>query len=211
MLDLINALQDLLSSDQVNVWLRDIALQYGYLGVFVVCFIGTLSIVIPIPYTVIIFMLGKWLDPALLALSAGTGAALGEFSGYVVGYLGRAVISDERKKKMEYMLKIFNRYGPLAIFLFALTPLPDDLLFIPLGIMRYNFIRAFIPCIAGKILMSFILALGGRFSITLIEMVFGGEENSLLTMLATSILLVLIIITMLKIDWEKILLMRKKD
>lgn len=205
MLGWVNTLQDLLSSDQVNTWLRDIALQYGYLGVFIACFIGTMSIVIPIPYTVIIFMLGKWLDPSLLALSAGTGAALGEFSGYVMGYLGRAVISDERKRKMEYIVKVFNRYGPLAIFAFALTPLPDDLLFIPLGIMRYSFIKAFLPCLAGKIVMSLILALGGRFSISFIEMIFGGEENTLLTMLVTSILLALIIIAMFKVDWEKLL------
>lgn len=209
MLDWISALQDFLSFDQINAWLRDIALQYGYLGVFVACFIGTMSIIIPIPYTVIIFMLGKWLDPALLALSAGSGAALGEFSGYIMGYFGRAVISDERKRKMEYMLKVFNRYGPIAIFVFALTPLPDDLLFIPLGIMHYSFIKAFIPCIAGKIMMSLILALGGRFSISLIEIIFGGEENTLLTMLMTSLLLALIIIAMLKIDWEKFLPLEK--
>ncbi|MEM1506803.1 MAG: VTT domain-containing protein [Candidatus Bathyarchaeia archaeon] len=204
MLNWISVMQDLLSSDQINAWLREIALQYGYLGIFFVCFIGTLSIVVPIPYTIIIFTLGKWLDPVLLAFSAGIGAALGEFSGYVMGYLGRAVISDERKRKMEYMLKVFNRYGPLAIFAFSLTPLPDDLLFIPLGIMRYSFVKALIPCLAGKILMSFILALGGRLSITFIEMVFGGGENTLLTMLVTTVLLALIIVAMFKIDWEKL-------
>ncbi|MCX8171304.1 MAG: VTT domain-containing protein [Candidatus Bathyarchaeota archaeon] len=210
MLNWINTLQDLSFSDQINTWLRNIALQYGYLGVFIACFIGTLSVVIPIPYTVIIFMLGRWLDPALLAVSAGFGAALGEFLGYMMGYLGRVVMSDERKKKMEYMLKVFDRYGPLAIFFFALTPLPDDLLFIPLGIMRYNFIKAFIPCVSGKMLMSFILALGGRFSISFIEMIFGGGENTLLTMLVTSALLALIIIVMLKVDWENLLPSDKK-
>ena len=58
---------------------------------------------------------------------------------------------------MNYMVKLFDRYGPAAIFFFALTPLPDDLLFIPLGVMRYPFLKAFIPALFGKTLMMFIL------------------------------------------------------
>ncbi len=53
---------------------------------------------------------------------------------------------------MKYMVKLFDKYGPATIFLFALTPLPDDLLFIPLGVMRYPFWKAFIPALFGKML-----------------------------------------------------------
>ena len=103
---------------------------------------------------------------------------------------------------MDYMLKIFDRYGAVTIFLFALTPLPDDLLFIPLGIMRYKFIKAFIPCVIGKLLMCFILAYGGRFSIEIIRSYIG--EEGPLTMIATIIFLIIIMVLMLKIDWEKV-------
>ena len=106
---------------------------------------------------------------------------------------------------MNYILKIFSRYGAVTIFLFALTPLPDDLLFIPLGIMRYNFLKAFIPSILGKILMCFILAYGGYLSITLIETFLGGDGGSL-TIVISAILLIIILIAMLKVDWEKFLL-----
>ncbi|MEM1582496.1 MAG: VTT domain-containing protein [Nitrososphaerota archaeon] len=190
--------------EQFYSWLRDVALQYSYFGVFVASFVGAASVVVPVPYTVLIFMLGKVLDPVLLAFSAGAGASLGEFFGYFMGYYGRAVISDERRRKVDYLLRVFRRYGALTIFLFALTPLPDDLLFIPLGIMRYSFVRAFLPCILGKIVMSLILAYGGRFSIGFIEAIFGGEENSLLVMVVTSVLLVVVIVVMLRVDWEKI-------
>lgn len=209
MLNWAAILQDLSWLDQFDAWLMSMALQYGYIGAFFACLIGTLSIIIPIPYTLIIFMLGKWLDPFLLALSAGAGSALGEISGYIMGYLGRALVGDERKKRMEYALKVFKRYGSVAIFVFALTPLPDDLLFVPLGIMRYSFIKAFIPCVAGKILMSLMLSFGGRFSIGLIEAIFGCGGNALLSMLVTTILLALIIVAMFKIDWEKFLAKEK--
>lgn len=211
MLNWAAILQDLSWLDQFDAWLMSMASQYGYIGAFIACFIGTLSIIIPIPYTIIIFVLGRWLNPFLLALSAGAGSALGEFSGYMMGYLGRTLMSDEGRKKMEYMLKVFKRYGPITIFIFSLTPLPDDLLFIPLGIMRYSFIKAFMPCIAGKILMSLILAFGGHLSIGLIETIFGGCGNTLLSIIITTVLLIIMIVAMFKIDWEKFLPQEKSD
>jgi len=183
-------------------WMYQFALQYGYAGVFVISIIGAMSIIIPIPYTLFIYLLGAFLDPIPLALAGGLGSAVGEVSGYLIGYYGRAIIKEERQRKMDYMLKIFNRYGSITIFLFALTPLPDDLLFIPLGIMRYRFIKVFIPAFLGKSLMCLILAYGGRLSIEFIRAVFG--EGGWLGTLITTILLIAIIVLMLKIDWEKV-------
>jgi membrane protein DedA with SNARE-associated domain len=103
---------------------------------------------------------------------------------------------------MNYILRLFSRYGAISIFIFALTPLPDDLLFIPLGIMRYSVIKAFIPCIIGKTLMCLIVAYGGYFSVSAIEALFG-EEGGPLTIIASTVLLMVVIIAMFKIDWEK--------
>jgi len=183
-------------------WMEQFALQFGYLGVFVISFIGSVSVVVPIPYTIVIFFLGGVLDPFLVAVSGGLGAALGEFSGYALGYYGRTIVSEERRRKMDYMVKVFDRYGPAAIFLFALTPLPDDLLFIPLGVMRYPFWKAFIPALFGKTLMTFILAYSGQQSIELIMTLFGG--SGLLGTVVTSALLIIIIVAIIKIDWEKL-------
>lgn len=197
--------------EQFDKWLRDIAFQHGYVGIFIVSLIGAASIIVPIPYTIMIFFMGKILNPILIAISSGTGSAIGEFSGYVLGYYGRAVVSEDRKRKMNYVVKLFNRYGAFTVFVFALTPLPDDLLFIPLGIMRYSFIKAFIPCLIGKIIMSLILAYGGYMSIGFIENIFG-EAGSLWTTVAEWIVLVVIVVVMLKVDWEKIFpLEERKD
>jgi membrane protein YqaA with SNARE-associated domain len=183
-------------------WMEQFALQFGYLGVFLISLVGALSIIFPIPYTLIIYLLGSVLDPLLVAVSGGLGSALGEFSGYVLGYYGRAVLGEERQRKMDYMMKVFHHYGFAAIFFFALTPLPDDLLFIPLGIMRYRFVKAFIPALLGKMLMCLILAYSGRFSVEVIEVVFG--EGGWLGVVITSAFLIIVIIAILKIDWEKV-------
>jgi len=182
-------------------WMEQFALQFGYLGVFIISFIGSISVIFPIPYTIVIYILGGFLDPVFVAISGGLGSALGEFSGYAVGYYGRRVISKERQRKMDYMMKVFAKYGPAAIFLFALTPLPDDLLFIPLGVMRYPFWKAFIPALLGKTVMTFILAYSGQQSIQIIQTLFG--EGGLLGIVITTALLILIIVAIIKIDWEK--------
>jgi membrane protein YqaA with SNARE-associated domain len=183
-------------------WMEQFAYHFGYLGVFIISFIGSVSVVFPVPYTIVIYLLGAVLNPFFVAVSGGLGSALGEFSGYALGYYGRTVVSKERQKKMDYMVKVFDRYGPVAIFLFALTPLPDDLLFIPLGVMRYAFWKAFVPALFGKMLMTFILAYSGQQSITIIETLFGG--SGLLGTVITFALLIVIIVAMIKIDWEKL-------
>ena len=186
----------------IQEWLSSLVIQYGYLGVFLISLLGALSIVIPVPYTILIFTSGHYLDPVLVALVGGVGSALGEISGYALGYAGRIVTSEERKRKMDYFLRLFNRHGAITVFIFALTPLPDDLLFIPLGIVRYSFFKAFIPCLLGKILMCFLLAYGGRLSIDFVEELLGGSGEAITT-IASTILLVVIVFLLYKIDWEK--------
>jgi membrane protein YqaA with SNARE-associated domain len=186
---------------------EDYFLQYSYVGVFAISVIGAMSIIFPIPYTFIILTLAmEGMDPFLLTVAGGLGSGIGEFSGYLLGYYGRSVISEKQQRKMDYMMRVFDRYGPIMIFLFALTPLPDDLLFIPLGILRYKFIKAFIPNILGKTLMCAILAYGGQLFGNILIIAFGEStpEIKLLISITTVMVLVFILVAMLKIDWEKV-------
>jgi membrane protein DedA with SNARE-associated domain len=188
--------------------MQNFALQYGYMGIFLISLLGATSVFVPIPSTVVIFILSSQpaFDPFLIAVFAGAGAAVGELSGYLIGLGGRKVIGEKYKRKMDILTKLFQRFGPVVIFVFALTPLPDDLLFIPLGVMRYKLIRAFIPALIGKFASNLIVAYAGRFLIYAIRDFFGaeGEGMSLLigTILAV-VLLVVVLLIMFKVDWEK--------
>lgn len=193
--------------DIIN-WMMSLSTQYGYFGIFLISLLGAMSIFFPIPYTVVIFTLGgaSSLDPLLIASAAGLGAAIGEFSGYLLGIGGRKAISQRYKRKMDFLVKLFNRFGPIVIFIFALTPLPDDLLFIPLGVMRYSVIRAFIPALIGKFSMNLIVAYSGRFSVQIINDIFGVENtwvSALIGMVLATVLTVVVLVIMFKVDWEK--------
>jgi len=188
--------------------MNSLAIQYGYLGIFLISFLGATSVFIPIPYTVVIFTLGglQTFDPLWIAVAAGTGAALGEFSGYLIGFGGRRVIGEKYKKKMDFLTKLFKKFGPIMIFVFALTPLPDDLLFIPLGIMRYSLLRSFIPALLGKFVSNLIIAYSGKFSVEIIKNIFGVEGegmSALIGIILALVLMVIIFVIMFKVDWEK--------
>jgi membrane protein YqaA with SNARE-associated domain len=195
-------------------WMRNFAVQYGYLGIFLISLLGAASIFVPIPYTIVIFILGglqdtvgNWVfEPLWIAVAAGLGSAIGEFSGYLLGVGGRKVIGDKYKKKMDFLMKLFKKFGPIAIFIFALTPLPDDLLFIPLGVMRYSLLRAFIPALLGKFFSNLIIAYSGRLSLEIVKNIFGVEGEGMSLLIGTIIgivLLVIVFIIMFKVDWEK--------
>jgi membrane protein YqaA with SNARE-associated domain len=191
--------------DIIN-WMVSLSGAYGYFGIFIISLIGAVSIFFPIPYTVVIFTLGEKFEPLWIAVAAGIGSAIGEFSGYLLGVGGRKAISEKYKKKMDFLVKVFNKYGSITIFLFALTPLPDDLLFIPMGVMRYSVIRAFIPALIGKFCMNLIVAYSGRFSIQIIRNIFGVESDwvsALIAMVIAIVLLIVVFVVMFKVNWEK--------
>ena len=114
--------------------------KHGYLAVFLVMFVSSLSIVLPIPGTVVLITaagMGTWSLP-LLALVASVGGALGEISGYLVGYGGRAFIAPEQTERYRIAEGLMQRWGGLAIFAFALVPfLIFDFVGIAAGVFRY--------------------------------------------------------------------------
>lgn len=190
---------------QISQWMENFAYQYGYFGIFLISLLGASSIIFPIPYTVIIFALGNTFEPLWIAVAAGLGAAIGEILGYLIGVGGGKFISEKYQGKMESVTKVIERYGWIYIFVFALTPLPDDLLFIPLGVMRYGLLRAFVPALIGKFLMSVIVAYSGRFSVQVIKEVFGIESSWISLTIGIILglaLLISIIILRSKIDVE---------
>ncbi|MGQ9788188.1 MAG: YqaA family protein [Candidatus Hadarchaeaceae archaeon] len=175
---------------------RDFWAGIGYPGIFLLSFIGASSIIIPVPYTVVLLAISPAFNVILLTLAAGAGSAVGEMVGYVLGFLGRNALGEGRRRQMDAMLRIFRRFGSIAVFVFALTPLPDDLIFIPLGLMRYSPWRTLAACAAGKFTMVFIIGSVGKAA--------GELFSDLPLAVLVFVLLFLIIIAIFKIDWVKL-------
>jgi len=146
---------------------------YGYLGIFLISLISYASIIFPIPSSIFVFGSGAVLDPLLVGISAALGSAIGEVSGYVLGLGGRKVIGKKWKKTIDSTEKLFQKYGGfLIIILFGATPLPDDIVGIFAGTVRYPFKKYFVATLIGKLILNLVLAYSGFYGIRWILDVF---------------------------------------
>ncbi|HEY7467672.1 MAG TPA: VTT domain-containing protein [Dehalococcoidia bacterium] len=144
--------------------------DWGYLGIFFIAMAGSATIVLPTPSTVAIFGGAVVLNPVLgipapicVGLVAGLGDAIGEFSGYGLGYAG----TDLLRQRRVYLT--FERWmrtnGVLTIFLLSTFPNPlFDLVGAAAGGARMPAARFFFSTLAGKIVKDTFLAYGGTFS-----------------------------------------------
>ena len=134
--------------------------NYGYLGVFVVTLLATGAIVLPVPYLALILVAGTFLNPVLVALVAGVAAALGETTGYLVGYTGRSFLPRSRWYCM--LERGVTRFGGPVIFVAAAIPNPFfDAVGIIAGATRMPLWLFWITCFVGKTIRFWLIALAG--------------------------------------------------
>jgi membrane protein YqaA with SNARE-associated domain len=147
----------------------------GYFGVFIVSFVGSATIILPIPSFVLVFALGATMNPWLITLFAAAGNVVGELTGYALGRGGGKLIETKYKDGIEkYRTYFENKKSFFLIVLFAATPLPDDILGIVAGIFRYN-IRKFIAAsFIGKLIMNGALAWAGFYGMKWVLTIYGG-------------------------------------
>ena len=149
-------------------------LHFEYLGVFLISFIGSSTIFLPLPAAAFVFLAGGFLNPVVLGISAGLGAGLGELTGYGIGFGGHKIIfKKEVGRRMKKVIDVFKKKGTFyAIILLAATPLPDDILGISAGFLKYDLKKFFLASLIGKIILHLIIAYGGFFGINWIKSIF---------------------------------------
>lgn len=145
----------------------------GYAGAFVSGFLATSTLFIGVfpSYVVIPLLVGvASLNPLLVGVLAGLGAGLGQYLHYYVGVGGRYMLSEKRKESLAKWRPRLEKYGLWLILAFAMTPLtPDDLIWIPLGLIGYPRIKALLAAITGKIILNLFYAFAGYFGWPIIE------------------------------------------
>ena len=190
-------------ADDLMSWMMDLVQRYGYLGAFLASVLGNATIILPAPYSLFIFVLGGILDPLLLGAISGLGAAIGELTGYALGAAWRKAVSEEKKRELERARKLLENPGFIVVFVMAATPLPDDVVSVPLGLMRYPLWKAFLAFLIGKTLLCLILAYSGRLLINITWLM--GEVSGIWGMVGTALAIIIITILAIRIDWGEVL------
>ena len=137
---------------------------FGYPGVFLIVLISYATILVPVPGLAIVFAMSGVLNPLGLALAAAAGATLGELSGYLAGYSGRAVI--ENWKRYGKITAWVRKYGGPAILVLAAIPNPFfDLVGIASGVLKIPMHKFILWVLPGQIIKMLLIAYAGSLSL----------------------------------------------
>ena len=156
-----------------NELAQGVVAQYGYAGIFLVGFITSFNILVPIPAVTFLSLfvesgLNYWWVIILLSL----GMTLADFLAYFVGRVGREAISHTTEKKILHVLqRALERYRLAPMFFLLLfstfAPLPNELILAPLGFLGYRIVYVFPIVLFGNFFFNTLYASGvtGLFGI----------------------------------------------
>ena len=185
--------------------------EVGYLGLSLVSFFGSLIPFLPIPSFILLatMSVGEQFDLHILAIiSAVTSAAAKQIIFYV-SYGGRKIINEKTRKRMRPFERLVKRYGAAAAFFAAATPIPDDLVYVPLGLAKYNPKRFFIATLTGKIVLSYLIVLPSHYlGLSLVEPFLEDIEDPTAVyvgMIVFAAMMTTVVVLLLRLDWSRIL------
>lgn len=176
---------------------------FGYIGAFLTALIFNL-----IPFTSpsnmvlagIIMMLSSDMNAVALSFSIAIGASIAKVIHYYAGFFSRKLVNSKHEERLDRYSRLLGKWGALSALIVAATPIPDDPVVIPLGLMRYSVTKFFLGYFTGKLLICILGAESGMYMKPIFDAVFGD-----LWLIAVSvILLILVTSVLLKFDIEKI-------
>jgi membrane protein YqaA with SNARE-associated domain len=185
--------------------------SFGYLGILLISFVGSIIIFIPIPYfpVLVAAAFDKHLDPHIISLSSAIGSVAGKMIIFYASYYGRKILNSSTKKRMFPLHKLLSKYGWLGAFIAAATPVPDDVVYITLGLAKYKPFRFATAVFAGKMVLKEITVWGalliGRPFIEYFISNYSNPVYFVALIGSTGVILAIILYLSLKLDWAKII------
>jgi membrane protein DedA with SNARE-associated domain len=185
--------------------------EVGYIGLTLVSFFGSLIPFVPLPSFLLLatMSVGDQFDLHVIALISAftaTGAKIIVFS---VSYGGRRIIGEKSRKRMRPFERLVKKYGAGAAFFAAATPIPDDLIYVPLGLAKYNPKRFIVATLAGKIVLSYVIVFASHyFGLSLVEPLFEDIEDVRPIYIGIAVfaaIMTSVVILLLKLDWQRIM------
>ena len=178
---------------------------HGLIGVFLASFIGNATPYAGLPYLLVVIEYSSVVklsvcEIIMVTLLGGLGSAIGKMIIMLMGYTLNILLSEEVKMRIQKFSRIFERSLFTAIFLFAALPLPDDILYVPLSISKYNPYKFFIAVFLGKTIIVGATVIIGR------GLGIATGENPILAGIISIILSITLLILIIKLNWEKIAL-----
>lgn len=179
-----------------------------------VSFITNILFFLPIPYFPIPLLaaFNKNLDPHLISLSGTAGAVAAKMIIFYLAYSGRNIITRKSKGKTISLQKLLGKYGWIGALVAPVIPFSENLIYITLGLTRYNPQKFAIAVFIGVLLYNeFIVWIGvflGRPFVNSMISTFTNTDNPAAIIIALILSISGILITLyllIKINWNKII------
>jgi membrane protein DedA with SNARE-associated domain len=187
------------------------ASEDGYLILALVNFFGSLIPFVPLPGFLLLatMSVGNEYDLHVLALLSAITATVAKQMIFFVSFSGRRIMNEKTRKRMRPFERLVKKYGAAAAFVAAATPIPDDIIFVPLGLAKYNPKRFFIATLTGKIVLSYIIVLISHYvGLSFIEPFLANIDDATpvyIGIIVFGAIMTAIIVLLLKLDWQRIM------
>jgi membrane protein DedA with SNARE-associated domain len=188
--------------------------QFVYLGLFVISFILSIFIFVPVPNSPIVIAaaLDKRLDPNLISIYSALGIITAKAIIFYLAYYGRSILSRTSRKnsRMLILQKLARKYGWKAAIIAAMTPIPDDIVYISLAIGKYSPWKFIASAFAGKLIINEIMAWGAVYlGKPFVDLFISGSMVDpiyiIIVVTASISVLIITIYIFLKVDLDKII------
>ncbi len=192
--------------------LLDYLRNLGDLGIFLISLIGSGIPFFPLPYLLVVIFEAQhreFLGLLTLGIAAGLGGATGKLTVYYLGRGIRVALSEERKKEAEFFSKMARKYGAVSVFIFALTPLPDDVLYFPLGVVKFDVKVFLLANLLGKSLLGIFVAFLSGTYFNVVKMLFG--ENGLISSIIAILFALILAFILLRVRWSLVYNILEKE
>lgn len=138
--------------------------KYSYPGIFLLSFMAYATVFLPAPGTAVVFAMGAVFNPFFVALVAGAGAALGELTGYLVGFSSQPVI--ERANIYQRMVAWLTKYGAVAVLILSAIPNPFfDLTGLAAGALKMPVLKFLLLTWTGETIKMLVISYAGSSSL----------------------------------------------
>ncbi len=140
-------------------------IQEGYLGVFIACFIINM---IPFlsPSNMVLAGVAAlalpFLNPIIIGIIVAVSATLAKGIHYYAIRASRIVLSEERIAALDKEKRRVDKWGAIALFVAAASPVPDDPLIVYIGLTKYNVPKFIGSYFIGKVIVTLAGALIGH-------------------------------------------------
>ena len=183
----------------------------GYLILALVNFFGSLVPFVPLPGFLFLatMSVGNEYDLHVLALVSAITATVAKQIIFFVSFGGRKIMTEKTRKRMRPFERLVRRYGAAAAFVAAATPMPDDIIFVPLGLAKYNPKRFFVATLAGKLVLSYVIVFISHYvGLSFIEPFLENVDDATPVYIGIAVfaaMMTAVIVLLLKMDWERIM------